>query len=172
MESVRIILLCMFSAVLYGIVHDQVTARICVEYFTIGHPPIFHSDNPTILGLGWGILATWWVGLCLGIALAVAARAGRQARRSMRSLVRPIITLVVVSAACALVAGSIGWMLARSGSIGLIALVPSRVPPSKHAVFVADFCAHLASYVAGFVGGAYIIARIAWLRFLCRRNSP
>lgn len=43
-EIVKIVLLCIVAAALYGIVHDQFTARICVEYFSIGHPPLFHSD--------------------------------------------------------------------------------------------------------------------------------
>jgi hypothetical protein len=58
-EALKIILLCVLSAITYGILHDQVTARICVEYFTIGHPPMFATDSPTFLALGWGILATW-----------------------------------------------------------------------------------------------------------------
>ncbi|MBV8223051.1 MAG: hypothetical protein JO293_06785, partial [Candidatus Eremiobacteraeota bacterium] len=77
MEGARIWVLCIAAAVLYGELHDQITARVCVEYFTIGHPPLFPTDDPTLLGLGWGVVATWWVGLVLGAGLAVAARAGR-----------------------------------------------------------------------------------------------
>jgi len=33
MQSIKIILTCVVAAILYGIVHDQITARICVEYF-------------------------------------------------------------------------------------------------------------------------------------------
>ncbi|MFO0941023.1 MAG: hypothetical protein U0930_09660 [Pirellulales bacterium] len=36
--------------------HDQITARICIEYFTIGHPRIIPTDDPTILGIVWGIV--------------------------------------------------------------------------------------------------------------------
>jgi hypothetical protein len=54
MHSLAIIGLCILSAVAYGIVHDQISARICVEYFTIGHPPIFDTDDSTLLGIGWG----------------------------------------------------------------------------------------------------------------------
>jgi hypothetical protein len=28
-------------AVFYGIVHDQITVRICLEDFTVAHPAIF-----------------------------------------------------------------------------------------------------------------------------------
>ncbi|MCW3055978.1 MAG: hypothetical protein JWN14_5148 [Chthonomonadales bacterium] len=31
MKYLQIVLLCIFAACLYGIVHDQITARICVE---------------------------------------------------------------------------------------------------------------------------------------------
>ena len=41
MEILKIAGLCILSAIFYGVLHDQVTARVCVEYFTIGHPPIF-----------------------------------------------------------------------------------------------------------------------------------
>jgi hypothetical protein len=35
MESLKIVLLCVGAAVTYGVLHDQVTARVCVEYFPI-----------------------------------------------------------------------------------------------------------------------------------------
>lgn len=37
-ESLKIVLLCIVAAIVYGILHDQVTARVCAEYFAIGHP--------------------------------------------------------------------------------------------------------------------------------------
>jgi len=77
MQAGLIVLLCVLAAVAYGVVHDQVTVRVCVEYFTVGHPPVFPTDDPTLLGLGWGVLATWWVGVLLGLGLAVAAAAAR-----------------------------------------------------------------------------------------------
>jgi len=89
-QSLGIVLMCVAAAVVYGIAHDQVTARVCVEYFTIGHPPIFGTDDPTLLAFGWGTLATWWVGLGLGVALAFVARAGSRPKRSAASLVRPV----------------------------------------------------------------------------------
>src|SRR5437764_5416693 len=109
--ALAIIALCIGSAVIYGILHDQITARVCVEYFTIGHPPVFPTESPPLLGIGWGIIATWWVGLLLGIPLAIAARAGRRPRRGVRSLVRPVVSLLLAMGCCALVAGLIGFVL-------------------------------------------------------------
>src|SRR5690349_5536145 len=119
MEYLRIIGLCVFAAIGYGILHDQVTARVCVEYFTIGHPPLIPSDDPTLLALAWGTVATWWVGLPLGLLVAVSARTGRGPKWTTRQLVRPILLLLAVMYLCALTAGVIGWFLASGGVIYL-----------------------------------------------------
>ena len=160
MQSVAIILLCVFFAISYGIAHDQVTARICVEYFTIGHPPVFGTDDPTLLGIGWGVIATWWVGLLLGVPLAVAARVGRRPKRSVRSLVWPLSILMMVMAGCALLAGIIGWILAENGTIRLVDPLARRVPAVKHVPFLADGWAHSASYIVGFIGGIEVIVLV------------
>lgn len=115
MRSVVIIIMAVMAAIVYGILHDQLTARVCVEYFTVGHPPIFETDDPTLLGLGWGIVATWWVGLPLGAMLAAAARFGSRPRRSVRSLIRPLLLTMLTTGACALLAGVLGWTLAARG---------------------------------------------------------
>lgn len=160
MQSLAIILLCIVAAIGYGIAHDQITARVCVEYFTIGHPPIFGTDDPTLLGIGWGVLASWWVGLLLGILLAVAARAGSRPKRSVGSLVQPVAWLLVVMAASALVAGLLGWVFADAGTVILVGSLADRVPTEKHVLFIADLWSHVASYVVGIAGGIVVMARV------------
>ena len=162
MESLKIIVLSVAAAVAYGIVHDQVTARVCVEYFTIGHPQLFvvPTDDPTLLGIGWGIVATWWVGLPLGIGLAIAAQIGLRPRRSARSLIVPIAKLLGVMAVCALAAAVTGWLLARNGAVILVGSLAERVPAEKHVAFLADLWAHNASYLVGIVGGIVLVSRI------------
>lgn len=159
MQTLLIIILCVASAVAYGIVHDQITVRICVEYFTIGHPPVFATDSPTLLALGWGVIATWWVGLILGVPLAVAARVGGRPKRTARSLMKPVVRLLVIMACCALIAGLMGFVLARNGVVTLLEPLASRVPDEKHVRFIADLWTHLASYIVGFVGGIVLIVK-------------
>lgn len=163
MEALRIVLLAVFAAIAYGVVHDQVTARVCVEYFTIGHPPIFPTDSPTLLALGWGIIATWWVGLPLGLLLAIAARVGTRPKLSARDLRRPIAYLLVTMASCALVSGVLGGVLARRGAIWLAPPLSTRVPNSAHVRFLADLWAHSASYLVGMVGGLVLVVW-TWIR--------
>lgn len=160
MEALGIVLLCVGAAVSYGIFHDQVTARVCVEYFTIGHVRVFDTNDPTLLGLGWGVLATWWVGLLLGIALAFAARSGTRPPTSVRSLVRPVGVVLMVMAGASLVAGLVGGGLAHTGMVTLAGPLAAAIPPDRQARFIADHWAHSASYLAGLVGGLVLTNRV------------
>lgn len=160
MQALAIVALCVAAAVVYGVLHDQVTARVCVEYFTIGHPPIFGTDDPTMLALGWGVIATWWVGAILGGTLAVAARFGRRSPRTTRSLVRPVVQLMLVLGGVAVGAGVLGWVLASAGIVALVEPLASEVPRAKHTAFLTDLWAHSASYLFGSVGGVMVCVRV------------
>ena len=157
-EAFKIVGLCLVAATGYGIVHDQITARICVEYFTVGHDNPFPTDSPTLLGLAWGVFATWWAGLIMGVALVVAARIGRRPKRTAASLVKPVLVLLAVMAGCAFVAGLAGFAGGKLGGIVLNADFADRLPRSKHAAFIACNAAHLASYFVGFIGGGIQMA--------------
>src|SRR6185312_3701484 len=133
---------------------------VCVEYFTIGHPPIFATADPTLLGLGWGIIATWWVGLILGLGLAIAARGGSRPPRSVTSLIGPVAELLAITAIAALAMGILGYALAQLGLIELVNPLASDVPQRKHAAFLADLWAHSASYFVGGVGGIVVMIRV------------
>ena len=157
MEAIRIVLLGVFAAITYGIVHDEVTARICVEYFTIGHPPIIPTTSPTLLALAWGIVATWWVGLPLGLLLAVAARAGSRPMLSAAELRRPIAILLAVMATSALISGIVAGILAARGAIWLAAPFDRSIPADRQVPFLIDLWAHSASYLVGIVGGLVLV---------------
>jgi hypothetical protein len=156
MESVKILGLSVAAAVTYGIVQDQITARVCVEYFTIGHPPVFRTQDPTALALGWGVLATWWVGVLLGVPLVAVARWGSRPKLTARDLVRPLAVLMACVGLVALLAGVVGYGATRAGWVWLPGPLARRMPPAGHAGFLADACAHSAAYAAGFLGGTIV----------------
>src|SRR5438552_17902607 len=108
MAFVRIVVLGLVAAIGYGILHDQVTTRVCVEYFTIGHARLIESESPTVLALFWGVVATWWVGLPLGLMLAAAARIGRRPALTATDLMPSLRRLLAVMYAGALLSGIIG----------------------------------------------------------------
>lgn len=157
MEAAKIVLFATAAAICFGILHDQVTAHLCVEYFTIAHPPIFPTQSPFWLAIGWGIIATWWVGLPLGIALALAARVGDMPRLGVRELRRPVLLMLLGCATVAFVSGIVGASLLAAGWIWLLPPLSELIPPNRQIVFMADAWAHGASYVAGLLGGLAVI---------------
>jgi hypothetical protein len=164
MQFLAIIFLCIISSIVYGIIHDQITARICVEYFTIGHPPVFDTQDPSLLGLGWGVIATWWVGLILGVPLGFVARAGGWPKVSAKRLVRPLVVMLLTVGALAAVSGVIGHVLAARSVVWLVEPLATRVPAERHVAFITDLWAHLASYIGGFLGGVALCVRVLMQR--------
>ena len=168
MESLKIILLCILCAVVYGILHDQVTARVCVEYFTIGHPRVFATESPTGLAIGWGIIATWWVGLFLGIPGAFVCRLGSWPKLDASHLIRPIGGLMVAMGCASLVAGILGYLCAEAGWVQVAGALALLVPLEKHSAFLADLWAHLTAYGVGSLGGLLLCV---WVLFRRRKLS-
>ena len=167
MQTLKILALCIAAAVVYGVVHDQITVRLCREYFTVAHPPVFGEDVPdTLLAMGWGVIATWWAGLLVGVPLVLVARLGDRPKLAAADLLRPIAVLLLTMAVLATLAGFAGYWLATSGRIQISPAFAVAVPPERHARFLAAGAAHLASYATGFLGGIALV----FATFLRRRR--
>jgi hypothetical protein len=169
-SALKIVGLCIASSIGYGLVHDQITARVCIEYFTIGHPRVFPTESPTLLALGWGIIATWWCGLILGVPLAMIARLGSRPKLEGRDLLRPIAIQLACMGVVAAVAVVSGYFAARAGLVELMEPLASEIPERVHNRFLADLWTHLASYGIGFLGGV-LIWIWAWRERSRRRNA-
>jgi hypothetical protein len=153
LPALRIIGLCMLAAIAYGVVHDQITVRVCVEYFSVTHPHLVSTNSPTVLALAWGVWATWWVGLALGIILALTARVGRWPTLDARDLLKSVLILLGVMAFLATLAGIAGYQLASQGKVTMPIEAADAIPTAMHHRWMAAYFAHNASYDVGFVGG-------------------
>jgi len=172
MEFTRIVGLCVGTSILYGILHDQVTAHICVEYFTIGHPRIFPTESPTLLAVGWGIIATRWVGIFLGLILATTSRFGAQPKLTAAELRSPIAILLTVMAVTSFVAGIVGYGGARASVLTIAEPLRSRITPEGHDRFLANTFAHLAAYGTAGIGGISLAIRILIVRNRMASQTP
>lgn len=159
----------MLMAIAYGLCLDQITIRICPEYFTIGHPIIVPTQDLTLIALAWGVVATWWAGLIAGLALAAASRLGSWPKRSAGSLVRPLGVLFVVMAAVAALAGVVGFVLASRNVVWLVPQLSKRLPEAAHVAFLTDLWIHSASYAVGFVGTVVLTVQIVRARRTAKR---
>lgn len=124
-EIIKIMTLAIGAGALYGILHDQVTARICLEYFSRG----FHQTNvyywpstgilgaakgilqttksPTVTACIWGPIATFEVGLYSGALLAAVSRFGERDKYTAKKLIKPMTTVMAVTGICSALALSI-----------------------------------------------------------------
>ena len=114
-EGLKIVAFSTLAAIVYGILHDQVTAHLCVEYFSVAHPRVFPTQSPFLLALGWGVIATWWVGLPLGIGLALAARSGAAPRLTLADVRPSVVGLMIVCAVVATISGAAGALSVAFG---------------------------------------------------------
>jgi hypothetical protein len=144
------------AAVLFGLVHDQVTVRVCLEYFTVAHETLIASTSPTLLGLLWGVVATWWAGALAGIVVSLAAREGPWPQLGWRHFVKPAAALACAMGLAALLAGIAGYLLTARGIVPIVSDYQDLIAPARHARFMADVWAHLASYAVGLLGGLAI----------------
>ena len=167
MEFLKVVLLTIIASVVYGLVHDQVTIRICPEYFTVFHPRIMDTKNLTLIALGWGVVATWWMGAGIGVVLGLSARWGTWPRLTWLQILPSVAVLLVIMGICALLNGVFGYF-----NGGLPLDMAWQLPSTLHSRFAADWYAHMASYASGFFGGlglgVYLLVRRYRIRVVMR----
>ena len=159
LEAPKIIAFGVVCAIIYGILHDQVTAHVAVEYFTVAHPLVFPTESPFWLAVGWGIIATWWVGLSLGLLLALIARVGPWPKQGFADLRKPILMLMAVSGISAILAGLLGFALTALSGPWTIGSWDEVITPERQARFAFAAWAHSASYLVGALGGVLLAVR-------------
>ncbi len=138
------------AAVVYGIVHDQITVRISPPYLMDWHPEIVSSRDPTVVALAWGVVATWWFGLVLGAVLAAAATLGSRPPAPWAWIARSIRVIFLFAAFGAIVAGTVAKGIAFELPSSLFGALYSELSPTEWQAFSQAAAIHEASYdVAG-----------------------
>lgn len=95
-----ITLMAVLLAGTYGIIHDQITYSISHEYFTKFKFVQFHIyqdelqvplRNPRLIVAKIGFLATWWVGLLVGLSQSITGLIFKNTRTMIRIVSKAII---------------------------------------------------------------------------------
>lgn len=68
-------------------------------------------------------------------------------------LVKPVGVMLLCMGTVSLLAGIVGYFVARAGGVILMEPLSVAVPRDKHVEFLADLWAHDAAYASGFLGG-------------------
>ena len=110
LNFIIIVLASICIAGLYGIVHDQITYTLSNEYYTLFKFEQFGvsqwgiSGERTKVGIV-GFLATWWVGLFLGIIYGFVSL-----RFNSKTVVKVTLKAIVLNIAVTIIFGILGFI--------------------------------------------------------------
>lgn len=142
---------------LYGVLHDQITYSLSPEYYTkfkfyqfrlaeVGNEAIF--PNPRIQVAIVGFLATWWMGLPIGLILGLVNLKQKDSKLFLVSTLKSILITMLV----ALVTGLIGFAIGKIylAETGVSWWLPNNLIDTKN--FIAVGSMHNFSYLGGLFG--------------------
>ena len=140
MQFLLILVLGAAGLLTYGLGYDHLAAN------WIG------ARSPALLGLWWGLFATFF-----SSTLAVVARWGDAPALPAGKLIRPIGILLVLMAVAAAIVGIDSHHAARIGALRAVSAWASQDPSGELPIgFLVCSAMYLASYVIGVIGAAYL----------------
>lgn len=164
-EIGKILGLTIGSSAAYGILHDQVTARICLEYFSKGFhetmvkgwrdtgligatkTTLLTTQSPTKMACIWGVIATLVVGVLSGTLLSIASRFGEKDKYKAKNLKKPMALVMAATGACSALALCFpvppSWIDPKN---------IQGVPSEKLTAFCRCASAHNVAYAVGAIG--------------------
>lgn len=154
---VALIILAPLIAGVYGILHDQLTYTLSPEYYTRfkffqfgfaieGTEAIFPYPR---IQVSWvGFLATWWVGLYLGLVLSLIGLRHKPAKRMFRL----VLWAIFITMGVALLTGGLGWFYGKFYLVrqSLNWWFPKGLQDKQN--FIAVGSMHNFSYLGGLIG--------------------
>lgn len=160
LESAKVVALCILASIVYGILHDQITIRLCPEYFTkwAFHADVFSHPNLTVVALFWGFAATWWVGLLLGIPLAFVSTTRDAGWWTWRRLVKPLFVFIILLSLSA----TFGYFISTWASFQANPYALNYSPDSETELiaFSRVLVTHNVSYIGGAIGGLALVGYV------------
>jgi len=153
---------------LYGMVQDQVSVRLCPEYFTIYHNPIPGLTEPTLLGIAWGFLGAWWGGALLGYSAGICATAGKSPPWPVSRLIVPMLVVIAFVAAVAAICGFAVQTYLQGFAVTVNAESAEAIPLERRRNVVTVACYHVAAYASAILGSVVLCLWIARKRSMER----
>ena len=142
---------------MYGVLHDQLTYTISPEYYTkfkfyqfgltdVGKEAIF--PNPRIAVSAVGFMATWWMGLPIGLILGLVGLIHKDNKQMFRVTMLAIIVTVIVAFATGLAGLAYGKLYLADKGVDW--WLPDNLIDTKN--FIAVGSMHNFSYLGGLTG--------------------
>lgn len=138
----------------YCVLHDQYLVRLAPEHFTVYHPPLWGIDNESLLAVAWAFRASVGPGILLGLAATFAGRAGSLPKMPLKPMFKGVALGLVLTEACALLAGAFSWFTGRT-------VYPELIYPELTRPLITSQSIQLTCYLVGAIFGATFIL---WIR--------
>jgi hypothetical protein len=135
----------------YAAVQDQVSARLCPEYFTHFHNPIPGLSDPTLTGIAYGFLGAWWGGALFGYFAGITATVGKRPPLAVRQLLLPMGLAVAAVAGVSAITGGAVALYADGLMVEVNQYAAGPVPAARRRWLLVVCCYHLAAYVSAVV---------------------
>lgn len=176
-----IIVSCLLAG-LYGILHDQLTYTISPEYYTkfkfyqfglidIGNEAIF--TNPRIVVSVVGVLATWWMGISIGLILGFTGLIHNSWRTMFKVTFKAFLLTILIAFATGilgLVYGQI-YLVEKSRSEFESWIIPENLIDFESFIKVGSM--HNFSYIGGLTGliGGLAFTLTQWRKLKQKESS-
>lgn len=152
-----IIIVASLIAGVYGILHDQLTYTISSEYYTkfkfyqfklahVGDEALF--PNPRIQVSIVGFMATWWVGLFIGLILGLVGLIHQDNMRMFNVTISALIRVLIIT----FIFGFLGLAYGKYylATQGVSWWLPDNLVDTKN--FIAVGSMHNFGYLGGLIG--------------------
>lgn len=133
---------------------------------------MIETDSPILLAAAWGVAATWWVGVPLGLVLGLAATTGPRARGTIASLLGSLVPALGLTAGCAALAGMLGFLAASTGLVHVVGPLSRHLSRDGQVRFVAVLWTHAGGYLAGGALALALVVRTWRVRAPARVAAP
>jgi hypothetical protein len=160
-----LILLSTIIAGIYGALHDQVTYSISAEYFTVFKFDQFGftdwgNATPRFTTAVIGFLATWWVGLIIGIFQSLVGLIHKSPSRMFKIGFRAVVITLGTAVAFAVIGGIVGYFETLNGTIDCC--FPYEIIDKRNFRIVGTI--HNFGYAGGEIGAVLGFAYQIWKR--------
>jgi hypothetical protein len=154
---ILIIAIALIIGGLYGILHDQLTYTISPEYYTkfkfyqfglmdMGNEAIF--PNPRIEVSAVGFMATWWMGLPIGLILGLVGLIHKDHRQMLKVTMKAVLITVIVAFVTGLIGLAYGKLFLADKGVDW--WLPENLIDTENFISVGSM--HNFSYLGGLFG--------------------
>ena len=163
------LLFCILIAIVYGILHDQVTYSISPEYFIkfkydqFGIKPEWFGGHRKAVAV-IGFWATWWTGLYIGFGLSVTALIHSNASNMYTAIKKAVVLVFVIT----VITGFIGFLYGKLylSNTDVDWWFPAHLTDKPSFIVVGTI--HNFSYLGGLLGLIAGVIYIIWLKYKWR----